>query len=261
MDSDQKISQSIKENSPGAEEITIMIMGNIGRIRSFTVSRRILLWVLLSLFFYIILSLFIINRFIDIRSRYKTIANKQKEIEEKYDGMEKDLLSAQQHAANLESYFKKMEGKNTGSETQASVQNSPSQDRETGSTPGTGSDVTSKFVDIEGLNIRKVDSGVVIDFKLVNMNSGEKAMEGYMHILVSDRNNNFPSVWNAPSRDVKNGIPSEFRSGEHFVIQRFKQYHREFMSDNSTETPSNIIILAYDMSGNLIIKKVVRNVS
>jgi len=263
MDRDQQIAQSLKENSPGSQEITIMIMGSIGRIRSFTVSRRILLWSCLFLFFYTLISLFIINRYVNIRSLYRIQADRLKDVEEKYDGMEKDLLKAQQHAANLELFFKNTEQKGTGGAIQDEGRTASAMDRSGSNAPGVGNEKTSKSVDIEDLNIRRADSGIVVDFKLVNMDSGERAVEGYMHILVSDKNNNFPSVWNAPSKGIKNGLPSEYRSGEHFVIQRFKQYHREFISDNSTEMPASISILAYDTSGNLIIKRVyeVNNVS
>jgi hypothetical protein len=245
----------MRENIPGSHEITIMIMGSIGRIRSFTISRRILLWSSIFLFFYILISLFIIGRFIDTRSRYRAKSYRLKEITEKYDVTSKELLKARQYAANLEAYINTTsDQKETGGTIQGEGQAAAGRDRSVSSASTKGSEQTAKSVEIEGLNIRKLNSGVVVDFRLVNMNSGVGAVEGYMHVIVSDKNNNFPSAWNAPSKEVRNGLPSDFRSGEHFIIQRFKQYHREFTS-GSSGMPVSISILAYDPSGALLLKR------
>lgn len=250
-DSEQRITLSLKENVPGSKEITIMIIGSIGRIRSFTISRRILLWSSICLSLYILISLFIVFWFVDTSSRYRNQAEMIKENEERYNGIEKDLLKAQQYAANLEEYIKTSWGqKETDEEEGQAVDSSNSSDTEK------GREQTANYIGIEGLSIRRLESGVVVDFRLVNMNSEDVAIEGYMHLIVGDENNNFPPVWNSPSREIKDGLPSDFRRGERFVIQRFKQYHREFSSDTSSGMPSTISILVYDFSGNLIQKSV-----
>ena len=256
MEGNQQINSPLKEDSPKANEITIMIMGNIGKIRSFTVSRRVLLWSSILLLIYILLSLFIIVRFIDVRYRFSMQSEMVKNFKERYNGMEKDLLKAQQRATNLEAYIESTKQKKEDVGT-VEVQGAAdaSADKPAVKTDEKAGGQTTKSVEIEGLDIRRMDSVVVVDFRLINMTSGDGAVEGYMHIIVSDKNNNFPSVWNAPSRDVRNGLPSEFRSGERFIIQRFKQYHREFTSDGSSGAPASIRILAYDPSGNLILMR------
>jgi len=256
MDSAQRIISFLKENASGSHKITITVMGSIGRIRSFTISRRILLGASIFFILYILLSLFIINRFIDVRARYRVLSDKVEKTENNYNEMEKTLLKAQQHAANLEAY----------------IATATEQKEESNTIPGKepalaaggkaiitadekGNKETSKSVDIEGVTLRRLNSGVAIDFRLVNMNSGVGAIEGYMHIIATDKNNNSPQAWNTPSGELKNGLPSDYRSGEHFIIQRFKLYHREFMTDVSFGTPASIRILAYDPSGNLILTR------
>lgn len=259
MEGDQQVASSTsspKETSPGSREITIMIMRKVGRIRSFTISRRALLWLTVFLFLYILFSLFIISRFIDIRYRFRYHSERLADIEEKYNNMEKDLLKAQQRAANLDAYIESTIGRD-GEEGTTLVQPADvvAEERPTVTETEKATDQTAKSVDIEGLDIRKLDSGIVIDFRLTNTSSGNEAVEGYMHIIVSDQYNNYPSVWNAPSREVKDGLPLQYRSGERFIIQRFKQYHREFTSESSFGMPALIKILAYDTSGNLILMK------
>jgi len=256
MENNQRITSSLKKNSPGSHEITIMIMGSTGRIRSFTISRRILLWSSLFLSFYILLSLFIISRFVDIRFRFRAQSARLEKIEEKYEGMEKDLLKARQRTINLEAYIESTRKLvEEGSTNTAQPPDVAAVDKSNINAAGKVGEQAPVSVDVEGLDIRRLNSGVVIDFRLVNMASGVGAIEGYMHIIVSDQNNNFPSIWNAPSKEFRNGLPLEFRSGEHFIIQRFKQYHREFTSDSSFGTPARIRILVYDLSGNLIFTK------
>jgi hypothetical protein len=256
MEGNQRINSSLKENSPGPREITIMIMGSIGRIRSFTISRRILLWSSIFLSFYILLSLFIISRYISIRSRFREQSVTIEEIKEKYEVMEKDLLKAQQRAVNLEAYIESTRNQKGEDNTVPGQGQAPAALASTAvDASGKGSVQTKLSVDIEGLDIRRLNSAVAIDFRLVNITSGPGAVEGYLHVIVRDKNGNFPLKWNEPSKEVRNGFPAEFRRGEHFIIQRFKQYHREFTSDGSVGMPAHIKILAYDPSGNLILIK------
>lgn len=259
LEGDQQVTSStpsVKEVSSESREITIMIMKKVGKIRSFTISRRVLLWLSVFLSLYILFSLFVISRFMDMRFRFLDQSNRFAEIEEKYKNMEKDLLKAQQRAANLDAYIESTM-REEGVEGTPSVQSPDvaAVDRPIVAAPEKVIEQATYSVDIEGLDIRKLDSGVVIDFRLTNTASGNEAVEGYMHIIVSDQYNNYPSVWNSPSREVKNGLPSQYRTGERFIIQRFKQYHREFTSESSFGIPARIKILAYDPSGNLILMK------
>jgi len=255
MEGNQRINSSLKENAPGPHEITIMIMGSIGRIRSFTISRRILLWSSIILVLYSLFSLFIIGRHFSMSSRFRDQSITIKEITEKFEGMEKGLLKAQQRTANLEAYIESTSKQMEAGGTAARVQSRPAGDMTVIDMSGERSEQAKRSVDIEGLGIRRLDSGVVLDFRLVSVTSGTGAAEGYLHIIVRDKDGNFPSVWNAPSKEVRNGLPAEFRSGEHFIIQRFKQYHREFTSDGSVGMPAQIRILAYDPSGDIILEK------
>jgi len=258
MDGDQQVAssaQSPKEAAPGSGDITIMIMKKVGRIRSFTISHRILLWLSVCLSLYILLSLFIISRYVDMRYRFRDQFKRLSSFEEKYNNMEKDLLKAQQRAANLEAYIEStMHQEGEAGTITFQPPEIPAVEQPALTAPQVVGQA-SYSVDIEGLDIRKLDSGIVMDFRLTNTGSGTDTVEGYMHIIVSDQYNNYPSIWNSPSRDIKNGIPSQYRSGERFIIQRFKQYHREFTSQSSFGPPARITILAYDPSGNLILMK------
>ncbi|MBN1627101.1 MAG: hypothetical protein JW944_11305 [Deltaproteobacteria bacterium] len=259
MDGDQQVTSATtfpKEAPPGSHDITIMIMKKVGRIRSFTISYCILFWLSIFLSLYFLFSLFIISHYMDMRYRYRNQSKSLADLEEKYNNMEKGLLKAQQRAANLEAYIESTTHKEEAKDT-APVQmpDIPAEKQSTVTAPEKIIAPASYSVDIEGLDIRKSDPGIVIDFRLTNTSSGTDAVEGYLHIIVSDQYNNYPSIWNSPSREITDGIPSQYRSGERFIIQRFKQYHREFTSESSFGVPARITIIAYDPSGNLILRK------
>jgi hypothetical protein len=254
MEGNQRINSSMKETPSGPREITIMIMGSIGRIRSFTISSRILLWSSIILLLYILLSLFIISRHIIISNRFSDQSVAIQEIREKYEAMGKDLLTAQQRAANLEAYIESIGKKSEGSAALGQGQTSAASGDISGDGAGKSGNQSTAAVDIEDLEIRKLNASLAVDFRLVSKASGTGAIEGYLHIIVMDKNGDFPPAWNAPSKVVQNERPSEFRSGEHFFIQRFKQYHREFASGGAAGMPAKIRILAYDPSGNVILE-------
>jgi hypothetical protein len=247
---------SLKENRPGTHEITVMIMGSIGRIRSFTISKRFLLWTSVFLLLYLLISLFLINRYIDIRGHYKDLSENTAKSEEEYEEMKIALATAQQHAVNLEAYIETTKEKPVAAGATDTTAASAAPAKTTASSAEKTGERSAKDVDIEGLSIkRSASGGIVIDFRLVNMTSGGVGIDGYMHILASDKENNYPQAWTAPSKDVKNGLPTDFKSGEHFFIQRFRQCHREFSPDSTSGAPAHIRVLAYDPSGNLLLNR------
>lgn len=256
MDSNQQVESPQKENLPLSNTISIMIMAGIGRICTFTISRRFLMGAALFFLFYILFSIFIISEFFTLRLRHRALSDRFEEVENKYNDIEKDLLHARQRAANFEAYIESIgEQKEERDIIPVEVpQEASAGDKSIGATE-IGIEVMTDLVDVEGLTIKKLDTGLSVDFRLTNIDSGIDAIEGFVHIMVYDKNNNLPTIWNSSSRYTEDGLPSDFRSGQRFVIHRFKQYHREFMADNTLGMPETISILAYDTVGNLIFKR------
>jgi len=110
-------------------------------------------------------------------------------------------------------------------------------------------------VDITDFVIKREDSGMNVDFRLVNTIEAENAVEGYMHIIAMDKGNKYPSGWNNARDELQNGLPVDFRSGQRFFIQRFKSYHRRFNMNSNSELPEAIRVLVYSQSGELLLKK------
>jgi hypothetical protein len=114
----------------------------------------------------------------------------------------------------------------------------------------------SYTVDVQDAIIQKEDTGMSVDFKLVNTGPEDNAMDGYVHIIAMDSKNNYPSEWNYPDYKLQNGFPVNFRRGQPFFIQRFKSYHRQYNMNSNSELPTTIRVLVYDQSGELLLTKV-----
>ncbi|MDB9823070.1 hypothetical protein OAC89_05145 [Deltaproteobacteria bacterium] len=259
MDSDQLKSPPIREKPPDREELTVMIIRSVGKIRSFKISRRAVLWVSIFLFAYIVASLYTFNRFFDLRYLYRIQSEKLERSERDMNENARMLLQTKDYVAGLEDYLKDI------SDSRA-LENRPDQ-KETG-TEGTldrtaadsdkeNEDKQKRFktVDIMDAIIQKEDSGMSVDFKLVNTAPEENAMDGYVHIIAMDNKNSYPSEWNYPDYKLQDGFPVNFRRGQPFFIQRFKSYHRQFNMNSNSELPTTIRVLVYDQSGELILTK------
>ena len=112
-----------------------------------------------------------------------------------------------------------------------------------------------KIVDIKDMVIQKDGSRMTLDFKLVNINPGENAVGGYIHVIATGKNSNPPLEWTYPKEKLQNSVPINFRRGLPFLIQRFKPYHRKFNSDSNNKLPTSIKVLVYNQSGKLILEK------
>lgn len=258
MDTDQKEISSLREKHLNPKELTIMVIRSVGKIRSFTISRRIIVWTSVFLLAYILTSVFIFNSFFDLRYRYNILSNKLKDAEEDLRQDRKKLILTEQYVVGLEDYIQNTEKQeeqidksSQDGRQKVDIINKIAKDvnkkNPTGNSP-------SGDVDIRDIIIQRVDSGLNLDFKLVNNKSEENATEGYIHIIAADDKNDYPPVWNRRNK-IRDGIPENFRLGLPFFIQRFKPYHRQFNMNSESEFPSLLKILVYDQSGNHILEK------
>ena len=102
---------------------------------------------------------------------------------------------------------------------------------------------------------RRVDSELILDFKMTNNLAEQNPAEGYVHILVMDKDKECPAEWNQAENRLSNCYPVDYQSGQQFLIQRFKTYQRRFKISPDSELPSFIRILVYDRSGQKILEK------
>jgi hypothetical protein len=259
MDSNQREIPSLRGKHHNPKELTVMVIRSVGKIRSFTISRRAIVWTSVFLLAYILVSIFIFNNYFDLRYRYKIQSEKLKDTEENLNENNNKLILSEQYVAGLEEYIRDTEEKAEQIDISSSMDRKKddvinkivkdvNKKNPMGNRP-------SRDVDITDITIRRMDSVLNLDFKLVINKSDENPIEGYIHIIAADKNNRYPSVWNNRRDELKNGMPVYFRRGKLFIIQRFRLYHYEFDMNTESEFPSLIKMLIYDKSGKLILEK------
>ncbi|MBN1102729.1 MAG: hypothetical protein JXL84_04855 [Deltaproteobacteria bacterium] len=242
------------------KRLTVMLMGEVGRTRSFQVSPRLLLWGTLFMAAYILLSLFTINRYLELR---RTVISQQEEIgriEEENASNRKSLLRARQHVALLEDYVRRSEerpeeppspGKAASTREGSGIALSPGTPRPGEEKPSGDSGI----VDVVDMVIQREGSKMKVSFKLVNTQQGDAAAGGYVHLIALDGKSSPAKEWPYPQQTLERGVPANYRKGHVFYIQRFKQISARFNLGSPSESPTVIKVLAYDQAGELILEK------
>lgn len=259
LDPDPQEIPQVKGVPLSQKYLTVMIMRSVGKMRSFRISRRLIFWSSIFIIAYLLVSIYFINGYFDLRYRYRIQSKRLESLETDNFRTRKSLFRTKGHVVILEDYIQNMqnpEGKGL----------SPSQKREGGSEAGKkatedvyvedeGSEKPSEWVQIEDFIIEGESSGLSVDFKLVNAKRGDDAMEGYIHIIAMDEKKEPYPEWNYSKDMLKDGLPLNFRRGQPFLIQRFKPYHRTYSKNSNSELPSSIKVLVYDRSGSLLLEK------
>jgi len=111
------------------------------------------------------------------------------------------------------------------------------------------------LVDVKDMVIQKEGAAMVVNFKLVNMQPGETAVKGYIHILGKGKSTDSPEEWTYPKQELQNGMPLNYKRGQLFLIQRFKPIQGKFILYQREEAPSVVKVLVYDRSGATILDK------
>jgi len=247
---------------------TVMIMGRVGRVRSFKISPRIVFWAAVFFALYIAVSILIIHRYFDLRKKSAAMGERLNRFEQALPKSEKELLKSRQHIALLEDYIKDLEKRDEEEsaprtaekaretprkETPKKVEPLPAkqpEEKEQQPEPA-----TLKLVAVEDMVVQKEGARMTVGFKLVNAQQGETAMGGYIHIIATRQKDDLLKAWSYPQQELEEGMPKNFRRGQLFLIQRFKPIQGKFNLGSSSETPTSIKVLAYNHTGDLIMKR------
>jgi hypothetical protein len=111
-------------------------------------------------------------------------------------------------------------------------------------------------LDIQDVKVVKEGSQITIDLKLVNNDPNGKRLGGFVHMLAIAGNVNPPQVWVYPRQELENGLPMDFRRGELFIMKSFRSIQGKIYLVPDGEAPSNVKVLVYDQSGEIMIEKV-----
>lgn len=271
----------IKKQTRHEQRLSIMIIRSLGKVYSFKISPHFVLIASIFLLLYICTSIFIINRYFDLRQINVFESEKIKQLEREAFKSKKIIYRSEQHVALLEDHIRNLEkppvenqkpqeqtppkAKNLQERSAARDVRPLRKDRVVGKKPvyvGPSSKDNieekkpiKKWVNVVDVAIQKEGSRLIIDFKLVKAQSGGNAVGGYIHIIAMRENADPPLEWTFPQEKLENGVPINFRHGQRFNIQKFKPIHGEFYLVPNSLPPTAIQVLAYDRAGNLIMEK------
>ncbi len=264
----------VKKKPQDGDRMTIMIIRSLGRVRSFKISPHIAFWAILFFILYIPFSAFIINNYIELYRGKRTQSTKIEQLEKEVIQGEKNLRRFRQHVTLLEDYIRHLEEPNSPKKEKSDTRvndnikeksDTPKVEiirKETVITDAESPAIESEedvkpigAVDIKDMIIQKEGGRMSVEFKLVNMNPGETAVGGYIHLIAIGNDLNPPPEWTFPRVQLEEGMPVNFRRGQLFLIQRFKPVHGKFFLTPNSEPPTALKVLVYDQSGLLILER------
>jgi hypothetical protein len=252
------------KRSPYQERfLTIVVMGGLGRVRSFRVSRRILAWSSLFLAAFIIVSVVIINRYLDLRERNNILLDRLSFLEEDLNRNKKALERSRQMAAFLEEYILYTDERpdaptHSGKEAAAHAKRGEASKAASSKEAAEGgkAKLSADALQMKDILIEKEGAKLSVSLKLVVSQPGGTPAEGYLHIIAEDGKSNPRQWWAYPQQRVTNGLPDNYRNGHNFSIYRYKPIHGRIYLGSRALSPSAIKLLIYDQAGNLVTEKI-----
>lgn len=248
----------VKEKRPHESTFHVMVSRGVGKVRSFSLSPRILLVSLLFFACYIIVSLFVINDYFDKLRTNKAQLIKIDRLQKQVENARKLLYQSEQRVILL-----KKHDKNSKSDVAISLEPVRPEKIELKKAEEAG-DIEAEdtleegpqevTVEITDLTTLKKEGKLTVTFKIVNTNQGDTPLRGYVHIIVSDKESDPLQLWTYPKVALRDGVPINYKRGRLFVIKNFRTIRGEFFLDSHEGSALSLKILVYNQSGNQILQ-------
>ena len=257
--------RSVKEKPDHSSPLTVMIVGKVGKARSFKTSSRFVFWTFLFFLFYISASVIVINDYFDKRRVSGVQSEQLIQLEYEIDNTKRELYRSEQHLALLEEYIynsekeretlKEPEEKESKEPDEGITEEKTELAADRGQVESPAKDVREKSVEIRDLAVQIKGTKLIVKFRLFNVHQDETPMSGYVHIIAMDKQSDPPQFWTFPKVALRNGIPVNYKRGQLFFIKRFKTIRGEYFMGSKSESPSLIKVIVYNEAGTLILQK------
>jgi len=238
-----------------------MVIRRVGSVLSFRVSSRILWMALLFFLIYLPGSVYIINRYLDLRLTGRIQTDMIRQQEERAAKNMALIRRSKEKISFLQEYLRDLEDQQEPGKTPTLEPNSLRAGRPAllaqGGVAESGADPLRppEFVEIEDLAITRQGSQVAIRFKLVNVQAGDGPTGGYVHLIARDTRAGAVKDWASPREPLQDGFPTDYRRGRLFLIKNFKLIHGRFDMSADRESPAAIRVLVYNHAGQLIMEE------
>jgi cell division protein FtsB len=272
-----KWDELLKKKPYTANKFTLMLMGRLGKARSLQISFWPLVWVLTLTGVYLLVSFFIICDYIRLRQQTHSQRIHIAQLTLEADQKEKAIAELKQDNALLSDYVQSQEDGTQKIENKllliAAIKKSeikptapapivkPAEQKPKAEPPAVAALVPpvpkKESIDVQDLSVKKDGSLLNITLKLVNLSAQDNAtMVGYLHLIGLNRQGGDPSrTWTYPYVKVVNELPENFRRGQRFGIQRFREMQGSLSIPADSDFPTTIKVLIYNTQGVLLLNK------
>jgi len=249
----------VKEKRPHDAAFHVMVSRGVGKVRSFSLSPRILLVSVLFFACYIIVSLFVINGyFIKLRTN-KAQLTKIDRLQKQVENTRKLLYQSEQRVILL-----KKHDKNSRSDVVISLEPVRPENIELKKGEEAGhikaedaleGSPQEATVEINDLTTQQKEGKLTVSFRIINTDQGDTPLRGYVHIIVIDKESDPLQLWTYPKVALRDGVPINYKRGLLFVIKNFRTIRGRFSLDSHEGSALSLKILVYNQSGNQILQR------
>ena len=252
----------VKEKQPHDAVFHVMFSKGVGKIRSFSLSPRLLFVSVLFFVCYIIVSLFIINDYFDKHRTNKAQLIKIDRLQKQVENVKRHLYQSEQRVILLKKYEKTsppdVEISVEPEQPEAIASTTPEEtvaDDDIEVEDDSEETLQEASVEIKDLVTLKNEGKLTVRFRVVNTDQGDTTLRGYVHIIVTDKTSDPPQLWTYPKVALRDGVPVNYKRGRLFVIKNFRTLGGELFLDSHEGSKLTLKILVYDNEGNQILQK------
>ncbi|MFH1953651.1 MAG: hypothetical protein ABIL06_18790 [Pseudomonadota bacterium] len=262
MSSDQINPKPEKKGASDSSFFTVMISKGLGKVRSFNISSRLLIWSSVIFALYLIISVVVMNLYVDEFKAKNVQMDLLQQLQDQIEDTKSALFRAKQRLRFLEDYICKSQG-NQRKEAEAPQPEVPDPvpsipvAREKTQKKSEKEKPIESVLNIEKLTTSQAGERLSVKFRLVKVKPDIKEeVSGYIFIIASNNKSGTLQSWPHPKAALKDDVPVNYKQGQVFKVRNYRIIRGNFFIDSETERPSFLKILAYDTSGKLILKKV-----
>jgi len=249
--------------------LTIMVLGDVRKVRTFECSRIAIILFTVVLCAYLVFSFFVLYQFFNLRMAHDADLKRIVRLEQEATMMKKARDQSRERVSLLKDYLESIEGRRTEEEIQEKEATRPKHEVQSQPYSATQSEpvpqgqtltqsepvITERIVELRDMTLRIEGTRLLIDFKLYKVSNNEPVVRGYVLIVVRDKHSSPPRELAFPYAELKNGMPVNYRRGQVFEIKRFKAIHGNFPLPSGAQTYSTITVLVFFREGTLIHKE------
>ncbi len=108
-------------------------------------------------------------------------------------------------------------------------------------------------VSIQDFTFDRKNTRLSVSFRLVNTVEDVTPLQGYLHMVIVDRNVDPPQIRSFPHEVLKDGFPVSYNRGQLFVIKHFKTVRGKFFLGGTKEAPASLRVIVYNKDGLLLL--------